>query len=55
MAKCYVKAFFDWIEQTAALEDDERGRLFIAVLEYTRSGVSSVLTGREAMTSSSLR
>lgn len=49
MAKCYVKAFFDWIEQTAALEDDERGRLFIAVLEYARSGASSVLTGREAI------
>lgn len=49
MAKCYVKAFFDWIEQTTALEDDERGRLFIAILEYARSGVSSALTGREAI------
>ena len=49
MAKCYVKAFFDWIEQTAALEDDERGRLFIAILEYARSGVAPDLAGREAI------
>lgn len=49
MAKCYVKAFFDWIEQTAALEDDERGRLFIAILEYARSGAVPDLAGREAI------
>ena len=49
MAKCYVKAFFDWIEQTAALEDDERGRLFIAILEYARSGIVQDLAGRESI------
>lgn len=49
MAKCYVKAFFDWIEQTAALEDDERGRLFIAILEYARSGAVPDLAGRESI------
>ena len=49
MAKCYVKAFFDWIEQTAALEDDERGRLFVAILEYARSGIAPVLAGRESI------
>lgn len=49
MAKCYVKAFFDWIEQTAALEDDERGRLFIAILEYARSGIVPDLAGRESI------
>lgn len=49
MAKCYVKAFFDWIEQTAALEDDERGRLFIAILEYARSGIAPDLAGRESI------
>lgn len=49
MAKCYVKAFFDWIEQTAALEDDERGRLFIGILEYARSGIAPDLAGREAI------
>lgn len=25
MRKCYVKAYYDWIEQTAALSDAERG------------------------------
>ncbi len=49
MAKCYVKAFFDWIEQTAALEDAERGRLFIGILEYARSGAVPDLAGREAI------
>ena len=49
MAKCYVKAFFDWVEQTAALEDDERGRLFIAILEYARSGIAPDLAGRESI------
>ena len=49
MGRCYVKAYYDWIEQTAALEDDERGRLFIAVLEYARSGTCPELSGREAV------
>ena len=49
MAKCYVKAFFDWIEQTEALEDDERGRLFVAILEYARSGAMPDLAGRESI------
>ena len=33
MAKRYVKAYYDWIEQTSALSDAEKGRLFIAILE----------------------
>lgn len=49
MRKCYVKAYFDWIEQTAALSDAERGRLFIAVLEYARSGLDPKLDGREGI------
>ena len=49
MGKCYVKAYYDWIEQTAALEDDERGRLFVAILEYARSGTFPELSGREAV------
>ena len=49
MGKCYVKAYYDWIEQTAALEDDERGRLFIAILEYARSGTVPDLRGRESV------
>lgn len=49
MARCYVKAYYDWIEQTAALSDAERGRLFIAVLEYGRSGLEPKLDGRESI------
>ena len=49
MAICYVKAYFDWIEQTAALSDAERGRLFIAILEYARSGLEPKLDGREGI------
>ena len=49
MSACYVKAYFDWIEQTAALSDAERGRLFIAVLEYARSGLEPKLDGRESI------
>ena len=43
----YVKAWCDWIEQTSALEDDEKGRLFIAILEYAKSGAIIELPGRE--------
>lgn len=49
MSRCYIKAFFDWIEQTAALEDDERGRLFVAILEYARSGIVLEMKGRESI------
>lgn len=49
MASCYVKFYHDWIEQTAALEYDEIGRLFIAILEYDRSGVEPQLDGRESI------
>ena len=49
MAKCYVKAFFDWIEQVSALEDDEKGRLFVAILEYARSGEAPDMQGRESI------
>ena len=49
MATCYVKAYYDWIEQTAALSDAERGRLFIAILEYARSGLDPKLDGREGI------
>lgn len=49
MAKRYVKAYYDWIEQTAALSDAERGRLFIAILQYARSGLDPKLDGREGI------
>lgn len=47
--RCYVKAYYDWIEQMAALEDDEKGRLFIAILEYARSGEIPGNLGRESI------
>lgn len=49
MGKCYVKAYYDWVEQTAALTDAERGRLFIAILEYARTGVVPEMEGRESI------
>ena len=49
MGKCYVKAYYDWIEQTAALSDAERGRLFIAILEYARTGIPPELEGAESI------
>lgn len=45
----YVKAYYDWAEQMAALDDDERGRLFVAILEYARSGAPPEMSGREAI------
>lgn len=47
--RCYVKAYYDWVEQMAALEDDERGRLFVAILEYARSGAPPEMSGRESI------
>ena len=49
MGKCYIKAYYGWIEQTAALSDAERGRLFTAILEYARSGLDPKLGGREGI------
>lgn len=43
----YIKAFFDWVEQTEALSDAERGRLFVAILEYGRTGEVPELEGNE--------
>lgn len=47
MANCYVKAYYDWIEQTCILSDAEKGRLFISILEYARSGLIPEGSGRE--------
>lgn len=49
MARRYVKAYFDWIEQTSALSDAEKGRLFTAILEYARSGREPENSGREGL------
>lgn len=47
MERPYIKARFDWVEQTSGLSDSERGRLFTAMLEYARSGLEPRLKGRE--------
>lgn len=49
MARRYVKAYFDWVEQTSALSDAEKGRLFTAILEYARSGREPENSGREGL------
>lgn len=49
MAKKYVKAYFDWIEQMSALSDAEKGRLFTAILEYARSGREPENSGLEGL------
>lgn len=47
MPACYVKVFYDWIEQTAALTDAERGRLINAIVLYARAGEEAELAGNE--------
>ena len=49
MAKKYVKAYYDWKEQMGALSDAEKGRLFIAILEYGETGDCPNLSGREGL------
>lgn len=49
MAKKYVKAYYDWKQQITALSDAEKGRLFIAILEYGETGEIPMLSGREAI------
>lgn len=43
----YVKAFFDWPEQMSALKDDEKGRLFVAILKYGETGEIPEMQGAE--------
>ena len=40
-----MKTYYDWIEQTAELTYEERGYLFVAVVEYARSGKEMELFG----------
>jgi hypothetical protein len=39
MAKAYIQLYYDFIEATEALSDEECGRLVRAMVEYGRSGV----------------
>ena len=43
----YVKAFFDWPEQMSALKDEEKGRLFVAILKYGETGKIPEMQGAE--------
>lgn len=43
----YVKAFFDWPEQMSALKDEEKGRLFVAILKYGETGEIPEMHGAE--------
>ena len=43
----YLKVFCDFVECLDALADDEKGRLFVAMLNYAATGETPVLTGSE--------
>lgn len=43
----YVKAFYDWPEQMSALTDEEKGRLFVAILKYGETGEIPEMQGAE--------
>mgnify|MGYP006924287661 CR=1 FL=1 len=43
----YVKAFYDWTEQMSALKDEEKGRLFVAILKYGETGEIPEMQGAE--------
>ena len=45
MERVYMKTYYDWIEQTAELTYEERGYLFVAIVEYARSGKETELFG----------
>ena len=46
MALCYIKLFYDWLEVTAELTFEEKGRLIDALVAYAR-GEERRLTGNE--------
>lgn len=43
----YIKLFYDWLESTCTLAEDERGRLIDAMVLYARDGVTPELPGNE--------
>lgn len=47
MAKEYFKAFHSYLESIEPLNDAERGRLFTALLEYSKTGATEKLSGNE--------
>lgn len=49
MAREYFKCFHSYREKCKKLSDQELGRLFRALMEYSESGTSPDLTGRESI------
>ena len=43
----YLKVFTDFLDYIAPLDDEERGRLFTAMLEYAKDGVLPEFNGNE--------
>lgn len=56
MALCYIPIFFDWLEVTEALSDEEKGRLVDALILYARGeDWQSKLNGNEKILFPALR
>ena len=47
MARSYIKIYFDFGQRTKELNDSERGRLVMALLEYAEKGTMPLLKGNE--------
>lgn len=43
----YIKCYVDWLDAIEPLTDEERGRLFTALLAYVRRGEVLPLPGNE--------
>lgn len=50
-----MKIFVDLLEDLEVLDDEERGRLFTAMLRYTRDREAPALTGNERFLWSAVR
>ena len=55
MAMTYIKAFYDWLTIIEPLTDEERGRVFTALLHYGKYGEVLPGMGREALTFAAIR
>ena len=47
MELTYIKVFVDWLDALEEYGDAERGRLFTALLEYSKTGEAKRLSGNE--------
>ena len=55
MAMEYFLAYHSYLESMEPLSDAERGRLFTALLEYSRTGITPELRGSERYTFAALK